>query len=214
MCISQELPTSSNEAYLDEIVSFLIELLHIQGGMLFNNIIVRGGVTIDLHYSSDRIIFSKGLVTAYELESKQAINPCILVDKWIVDKLYESHKKLKNVNLNFRRMESKLNTLLSLLVKQENGDYFLNYLSFWKEIDDCDDILAFFTKHKEIIENGAAENKHKLKVLDKYRWMLRYHNFYLKKYNLIENLDHKVFIKEEQVFGELNIPFLANETII
>jgi len=58
--------------------------------LLEKGYLVRGGITIGSYYSDDNLIFSGGLVEAYELESKQAKMPRIIV----------SDKLLKAINEN------------------------------------------------------------------------------------------------------------------
>ena len=43
----------------------------------------RGGISQVWHYSDDDIIFSKALIDAYLIESKQATHPIIMIDKII-----------------------------------------------------------------------------------------------------------------------------------
>lgn len=67
-----------------------IELLKILKSLYFsflkNKLLIRGGVAYDKHFQTDRIIYSMALVGAYDLESKQAITPRILIANSIIDK--------------------------------------------------------------------------------------------------------------------------------
>jgi len=45
---------------------------------------LRGGISTGSYFADDNMIFSKGLVNAYQLESKKAIYPRVIIDKNIV----------------------------------------------------------------------------------------------------------------------------------
>jgi hypothetical protein len=55
--------------------------------MMSKGFFVRGGISIGSYYSDNNIIFSKGLVNAYKLESTKAVYPRIIIDKEIVGKI-------------------------------------------------------------------------------------------------------------------------------
>lgn len=181
ICLSQVLPKNDSQDYLDSIFHFLLGLIHIQGELIFQGEIVRGGVSIDRHYSSDRLIFSKGLLRSYSIESKKAVNPVIMLDDSVYEKLIKIHSKKPGGYLNQNHYLSKVNSLLSLSVQLPSGEHVLNYLSFWREVDHHSNIIPYFMKHKELIERGAKEQAKEKTILEKYRWMAKYHNYYLLK---------------------------------
>ncbi len=53
--------------------------------LLLDNILVRGGISVGGHFENSNTIFSKALINAYQLESKNAIYPRILLDKNILN---------------------------------------------------------------------------------------------------------------------------------
>lgn len=64
--------------------------------MMTKKFYVRGGISLGSFYSNDSIIFSKGLVKAYHLESQKAIFPRIIIDPEIIHKLSANPLPLSN----------------------------------------------------------------------------------------------------------------------
>ena len=63
-----------------------------QSIMMTKGFFTRGGVSMGSYYADNNIIFSKGLVNAYLLESKKANYPRVLVDNLIIQKLLNYSK--------------------------------------------------------------------------------------------------------------------------
>ncbi len=87
-CISISLPYFDNQE--DFINNFNLISTFTNGfqyNLMSKGFFVRGGISIGSFYANDHIIFSKGLVEAYQLESKKAIYPRVLIDEKIINKL-------------------------------------------------------------------------------------------------------------------------------
>jgi len=100
--ISISLPYFNNQS--DFVTNFNLISIFIRGfqfSMMSKGFFIRGGLSIGSYYSDENMIFSQGLVNAYELETKKAVYPRVLVDKIIIDKFekYEI-KELKAVGIN------------------------------------------------------------------------------------------------------------------
>lgn len=92
ICIS--IPYFDNE--LDFITNFNFLSLYVRGFqsvMMSKGFYTRGGISLGSYYTDNNIIFSKGLVNAYFLESKKAIFPRVVIDKIIIDKLLNYNPK-------------------------------------------------------------------------------------------------------------------------
>jgi len=89
---------------------------------LRQGVFVRGGVAYSRHFQSGRLTYSHAVARAYELESKLASYPRIVVDKNIID-MYASGQNLPQICSN---------NLLCV----ENGVYFLDVVtpSNWTEV--------------------------------------------------------------------------------
>lgn len=88
------------EQYLAQIIFMLLALRSFQIELLdskISKIYIRGGLSFGFHKETSNIIFSEGLVKAYELESEKAIYPRIILDEELanlIKKYYKSHKKI------------------------------------------------------------------------------------------------------------------------
>lgn len=92
ICIS--IPYFDNEN--DFISNFNLLSAYVRGFqslMMTKGIFMRGGISIGSYYADNNIIFSKGLVNAYNLESKKAIYPRVIIDDIIINKLLKYDKK-------------------------------------------------------------------------------------------------------------------------
>lgn len=86
ICVS--IPYFDNEQ--DFTTNFILLMNYIRGfqaSMMSKGIFIRGGLSLGSFYSDDNIIFSKGLIKAYYLESKQAVYPRVVIGPEIVQKL-------------------------------------------------------------------------------------------------------------------------------
>lgn len=92
-CVSISIPFFDRED--DFLSNFNLISAFIRGfqlNMMVKGFFVRGGLSIGSYYSDKHMIFSKGLVNAYLLESKKAIYPRVLIDKKILEKLKNYQK--------------------------------------------------------------------------------------------------------------------------
>jgi len=92
ICIS--VPYFDNEN--DFIANFNLLSVYVRGFqsiMMTKGIFMRGGISTGSYYSDNNIIFSKGLVNAYYLESKKANYPRVIIDNSIIAKLLEYNEK-------------------------------------------------------------------------------------------------------------------------
>ncbi len=163
----------------------LTELSYVQLYFSTNGIFIRGGLSQGPHFENENMIYSKGLIRAYELE-RQANYPRILIE----DELAES---LRNADHEF-------------IMKSPDGRYFLDYLDFlYQEGMGQEEFLQF---HKESIINQINQNLHNPIVLDKYKWLSEYHNNkfreFFSKDDYFEDpyieIENKLLIKIEEVF--------------
>jgi hypothetical protein len=65
----------------DRFVEFLTLLKKVFISFMERGLFIRGGVAYSKHFHSGRITYSHAIARAYELESKEAIYPRIILDK-------------------------------------------------------------------------------------------------------------------------------------
>lgn len=198
ICIS--IPYFDNEN--DFLSNFNILSIYVRGLqmiMMSKGFFMRGGISIGSYYADDNIIFSKGLINAYKLESEKAIYPRILVDKIIIKKIlnykeshidsfglkqaiifdWEGYGFLNPIGL----INSSIQQFNSLLdeFKQDNNDEFSSLLnSITKTIGKLttDFLETASTDEKEtltlikaFINQYLLENQQNEKIYTKYLWL-------------------------------------------
>ncbi|MCF8465716.1 MAG: hypothetical protein K9G41_12790 [Flavobacteriales bacterium] len=100
ICIS--IPYFDNEH--DFLTNFNLLSVYVRGFqliMMSKAIFMRGGISTGSYYADNNIIFSKGLVNAYHLESKKAIYPRVIIDNSIMEKIFSyREEKVKSFGLD------------------------------------------------------------------------------------------------------------------
>jgi hypothetical protein len=123
-CVSISFPYFDRED--DFLSNFNLISAFIRGfqlNMMVKGFFVRGGLSIGSYYSNKHMIFSKGLVNAYLLESKKAIYPRVLVDKKILSKIDKYSKdKVSNFGID------------NYLISDWEGYTFLNPFNLTSDI--------------------------------------------------------------------------------
>jgi hypothetical protein len=155
ICISCD-----NNSY--EMSAMLSELSFMQLFFSLEGIFIRGALTIGLHFENDHMIFSQGLIKAYELE-QNAIYPRIILDENVVKILFNKENGYIQDDGN-----------VEYVMHSPDGIYFLDYLdTLYEEGIEQDE---FMLRHKQSILNQVNENLTNNKILEKYRWLAEYHN--------------------------------------
>ncbi len=146
-----------------------------QFSLLKHGFFIRGGITAGQVYMDEDMVFGKGLLDAYETESKLALDPRVVLAPTATDLVHHHLLYYSNV------AETPHST--SLLVDSD-AQLFLNYLIF--PIDDADEIpeqfLSDLKLHGELIRSCLKEFASDPKVWPKYAWAGAYHNFFCGKF--------------------------------
>lgn len=87
---------------------------------LANSLFLRGGIAWDQHFQTDRITYSLALVQAYELESKEAIVPRIVIADQILEKAKNEGWAEKLISKNLVILDG--NRLQLHILTEENWD--------------------------------------------------------------------------------------------
>jgi len=139
------------------------ELCFLQLFLATGGIFIKGGLSKGSHFDNDRIIFSEGLINAYELQEHDKY-PRVIVDDFLIQKMTtETHRDYGD-------------ELVDYLSVAPDGKYFLDYLHSLREgelINELDDLIAM---HKQAIVKQVKDNYSDYKVIEKYRWLAEYHN--------------------------------------
>jgi hypothetical protein len=208
VCIS--IPYFDNEN--DFLSNFNILSIYVRGLqmiMMSKGFFMRGGISIGSYYADNNIIFSKGLINAYKLESEKAIYPRILVDKVIIEKI-----------LNYRESQIDYFGLKQAIIFDWENQAFLNpiglinssiqqFNSIMSEVEqDSEDqfstLLNSLTKTigkltTDLLETVSAGEKETLNLI----------KGYINQY-LIENQNNERIYSKYLWLGEL-LKWLENE---
>ncbi len=187
----------------DLTTSLLGDLILAQADCALDGIFVRGGISIGPFYFENNTLLSPALVRAYELESKKAVYPIIIISAKDVEEL-RSKKGYKNYATDYEPSQYELRSFIS--PKQEAGDRFfhLDYLNLVTNLNtyglnreqhgeinsgkysraESDHLFAVYmnrhamnamVKHKNALIK-AYESAEVENVRAKYRWLMEYHN--------------------------------------
>ena len=198
ICIS--IPYFDNQT--DFLSNFNLVTTYIRGlqfTLMSKGFFTRGGISIGSFYSDNNIIFSKGLVNAYLLESKKANFPRVIIDKLIVDKLFSyDQQSIKNFGLDkviifdwenisflnpFGLIESSLSQINSIFndLETDTDDPMVNSLnSFSQQVSNMTKELFSSISNAEeqsieLIKDKIDENiirfSQNENVLSKYLWI-------------------------------------------
>lgn len=192
-CFSVPLEFDKGEKdYTQNFISFYLWISVFYNTMLSNKFICRGGFSQDWHYDDDKIIFSKGLINAYKIESTRATHPIIMLDDRILENLQKSNLDKGYIDLMFAHDNAGrifINPFYYLVVDEI---YFgLKNKSF----NDVKDLLIETSTTNiidiflDILNSKIREHKNQV-YSDKYQWLkefltfLRDNNIHAEKFSL------------------------------
>ena len=136
-----------------KLIPFLRVLRDLQIGFLQSGLHLRGGVAFQRHFRSGTITYSAAYAAAYELESKLAIYPRIVIDHNIVE-MFELNDDVSGLSN-------------SELLCECNGVFFLNILSEANWVD-------VYNQAKRIYETDANDIRRVEAVFAKHLWFQEY----------------------------------------
>lgn len=155
------------ESEFGAIIGTIAEL---QLQMALEGFFVRGGLAINKLFMDENSVYGIALLEAYELESKRAINPIVVMcddTRQLVDKHVKHYSE--NAAPQYRDV-----------LKEQNGRYFLNYLSECIIAGDDREYLDvdLLRQHKDQVELALQANAGVPRVFSKFSWLAAYHNYF------------------------------------
>jgi hypothetical protein len=164
----------------------LLDLLHIQGELIGHGALLRGAVSFGKISISKTQIFGPGLIRAYELEKNCAIYPRIIVDP---DLIIEFHRN-RLLRSQHNTIEYEKEYISNMLRKGDDAFWFIDYLrAFESELDEQEMYPSFLSEHKKLILDRAQEHQLPRNVIQKFLWLVHYHN------QIVNSLNTKVLKK-------------------
>jgi hypothetical protein len=151
----------------------VLAILHACFEMANHGVAVRGALTLGDVYASGSKMFGPAMVRAYELETRVAVYPRVIVDPVVIDAL-RSEPKLKK---DTHSVSEEAGHLRNLLRRDRDGVWFIDFLYAARvQVDEPDlylDLLSNNKKHIEAtLQSRGALDDVALKAL----WCASYHN--------------------------------------
>ena len=188
---------TNEEARYGALFHELLDIGMMQGDLANENIYIRGGITIgEVSYES-KTIFGPGFIRAYDLESKIANYPRIVVDRKILDamksdpRLYSFHNDLEDdIGYISRQMQ-----------RGSDGIHYVDYLRV--TINNMDDQHigghSFLKQHKANILRNIKSVVELDGESGKYLWAAMYHNQFLDTEIRKNKETEELWITEEEL---------------
>lgn len=153
-----------------EFAFILWSIQEYQFAMALKGFFIRGGLSVGQLFVDDDNVYGEALIDAYELESKIAINPMVvLCDNTM--KLVDNHLTYYNGG-----WAPQLNDVLV----NSDGRYFINYLS--ECVLDTEEgynlDIESLAIHRDRITDALSEYSSKPTVFSKFTWLSDYHNYF------------------------------------
>jgi hypothetical protein len=128
-------------------LEFLGVVKKVQLGFLSAGLFLRGGIAFQQHFRSGAVTYSPAFAAAYELETKTAIYPRVIIDHNIIEMLESNGEASPIAESN--------------LVCERNGIFFLNIL----DVDNWQSVYiqakgVFVSDSKALFRNEAVFLKH------------------------------------------------------
>ncbi|EEY89244.1 hypothetical protein HMPREF0017_02216 [Acinetobacter lwoffii SH145] len=155
----------------------LLPLIWLQAELVWkHDILLRGVMTIGEIYHDDKIVFGPAMVEAYELETKKAIYPRIILDPKIKTEYtlwLDEVKKIGNADQIYDLENEQRYTFKSdgLLTEDDDGYYYVDYLDkISGEMDEPENYQDFINHVEKLIQPYLKPHID-VSLLKKYVWL-------------------------------------------
>ncbi|MBO6130518.1 MAG: hypothetical protein J6P28_01000 [Treponema sp.] len=144
--------------FIKKISLITYNLAYLIGKLAMSNFFIRGGIAIGKIYHKGNIIFGPALLKAYELESKYAVYPRVILSEELDAKL------------------QKFGAINSVpFIKRNRGDWlYVDFIVFAKAIQNSSVCITLIMEN---VKNNIAECDEKIeatkRIKEKYEWLLQ-----------------------------------------
>lgn len=131
------------------------QALWLQSNLVAEGFFVRGGLSLGSLHVSDHVLFGPALVEAYDLESRAAVHPRIVLSR--------------------AAAETQRGTAGgSMLMRDDDGQTFIDYLG--AVVEEPDDPIPLLRSHRDTVVDRLHGSRRHKRRWEKYRWLGEYHN--------------------------------------
>jgi hypothetical protein len=157
------------------IFDILLDILYLCAAVIQKGFLLRGAIVCDKLFHTENKIFGPALVKAYEMESKLAIYPRIILDDNIIKIAELYHNRIHDPEMEREYVKQ-------LILKDFDGLYFINIFdAIESELDaGIEEMPEYFESLKKIIVSMDTQNNFSIK--SKYLWLKEKYNIHLTKY--------------------------------
>lgn len=167
-----------------ELGDALGKLMDFQFSMTIEGFFIRGAISVGDAFVDDIAVFGGALIEAYDVESKIARDPRIVL----------APSAVETTKLHLRYYPDKRNAPHAReILRDADGQWFLNYLEAVLIAEE--EHGPFFEKlllHKKIVEERLAEFRPNPPIWSKYAWAASYHNYFCDSYPHWFTDEHKI----------------------
>lgn len=163
----------------------IINLLHVQGEMLSEDVLLRGGITVGQVYLDGNKVFGPGFNRAYDLESQFANVPRIVIGPEAFSALRHDERLVAEDH----EADEDIAYIRQCLKLGDDGLWFIDYLAaFRSEMDEPERHPELVERHRALIIAGATSAPGHSRVLQKYLWLAHYLNDVVDRCRLDQSL--------------------------
>jgi hypothetical protein len=148
--------------------SSLLDAARFQFELTRRGFYTRGAITVGDIYMDEHLVFGPGLIDAYDLETKVAVHPRVVLSGGAVS--------LARQHLSMYALGSDSPHHWYILWGSD-GRFFLNYLGWLFEDDREELIYQELLKHRDGVVTNLEKYAARPAIWEKYRWLASYHDF-------------------------------------
>lgn len=138
-----------------EIGGLMRQAMWLQNDLLAEGFLARGGLSLGSLHVSDQVLFGPALVEAYDLESRAAVHPRIVLSR--------------------AAAETQRGTAAgSMLMCDDDGQTFVDYLA--ATFQEPEDPFPALQSHRDTVVDRLHRSRGSKRRWEKYRWLGEYHN--------------------------------------
>ena len=130
---------------------FATRVAEYQRLLLDEELLCRGGIAVNKHFSNGSFTFSAGLIEAYSVESKAAKYPRVVISPEVMELVFPERKKIP-----------------SFLVEEDDGLLFIDYIGLTCRVRPKTLATSVSNKVKELLESNIPT------VREKGLWLAAY----------------------------------------
>lgn len=163
----------------------VLNLVHVQGEMVNENVLLRGGLSVGNVYLDGDMAFGPAFNRAYDLESQFADAPRIVIGHEAFEALREDPRLVSDDHTP----DEDIAYIRQLVRRGDDGLWFIDYLAAMRrELDYPELFPDYVAGHRAHILEGVRSAPPHSRVFQKYLWLARYLNSVVDRCRLHEEL--------------------------